>query len=439
MKLGELFVDLGVNSGGAFNALSSFAFKFENIASMATRLGDILDNVFGDTPKYAVSLKDFSMATGLSIEQLQAMEKAAKLAGTDLNSMLGLFNKARKEYNDWQEGLNPRYAEKMLKTYGITADELQRMKDPMQIIYRQIQALNRMPAQKRFTIIGSGEFPVEMLKAYNNYAKEGNEFRRDALNLDKEEIDALNEIDQLSKLLAIDADKNYNKMIAGIAKKGWYQDSIKGLQEIQNGFYDAIGASDSLWEAIKNGSRYSWDTFKNLSESLSEVIDDTGILKEIVSNLFNILEYAGNAFLDLPRVFMTIIKVVAGVGKMISSFLSGFKSGGIRGAFSAAGDAMDEYVKDLEELWGDSNTANRIKKDYGITAPQSVSDGNVGVVTPVLQNQTPLPQSTYNYSPIYNNTITTTPENVGTVIDNIAQTASHRSRQDYALARGYNG
>ena len=87
MKLGELFIDLGVNSGGAFNTLSGFAFKMTNIADLADRVNGAIEKGFGNQARWANDILNLSQALDVSAKSLQGLRIAAKEVDAPFDKM----------------------------------------------------------------------------------------------------------------------------------------------------------------------------------------------------------------------------------------------------------------------------------------------------------------------------------------------------------------
>lgn len=383
MKLGELFVELGVQSGGAFNDLSSFAFKFNQLYDLASKVSDIFDKVF-DNRKYAANLRDLSMSTGLGTDQLQAMETAAKKTGSSLDSALGFFNKVRKEHNDWVDsgGKNSGYAQKMLRTFGIGPEELKHVKEPIQLINKMMASLSKMPAEKRWTILSNGDFPLEQYKTYLKLQQIGAQERKNYLNLTKDEIISLARLNDLELEVSTNQSNRWKKLQAHFTNTEIYANYLRFIDDISEAFTKAAVSGDGFFDSIGKGWGGVLDYLSKIKIELPNALDDTGFFTNLINDAVQTLNYGLAALGDTVRFIGYLLNTIVEPVRLVMALVRAYGStdGNWKDKMAAMWEATKDWGSDFggrtEKLFTDSFTADLIRKNWQNTgeAPAPVSN-----------------------------------------------------------------
>lgn len=401
MKLGELFVDLGVNSGGAFNALSNFAFKFENLASLSERVTGWVEDFFGDTPEYAQKLNQLSKATGLSVKNLQDLKFSAERSGTTLESAVGKMSSLLTELTQWNlEGkkLDSGFFKKF-QQIGFTPDELASITKVDQLIQSIIQKINQRPEIAQFA--KSTILPQELFDTFDLYYNRREELDSLDESLTQDQINRLEKLDAKLKAVSENSSRRWNAWKADHSEM--FNNLLKMMEDLNKEFFDAVTNADSFGEAIGNACDFASKKISNLWKELSLMVDETGTLTT-----------AGNYLAEMFKTALAIvIDTIRGVGTILGA-LWDLTSGDWRSALKKLGGFIDNSA--VAGVYKDiTNPDNKNKEKYNwredfefIKMHQDELDYpmNDSLKTSFLQ-------SPVNFSPVYNTSIYTDRDNVG--------------------------
>lgn len=196
MKLGELFVDLGVNSGSAFSTLSNFAFKFNNVADAANKMIKGLEHFGGTKPlaDFSQNILDISRRLTISTDKIQGLRRAAVLTGTDFGNMarkLEEFEKERGSYVFGDRTLLNKYSK-----FGLDANALWKG-NSLDVFRQMVNVINGIKDQRlRADYMAVAGFDVREFTAWQDYFKNQALYDNDKDNLTRKQLEdseALNE------------------------------------------------------------------------------------------------------------------------------------------------------------------------------------------------------------------------------------------------------
>lgn len=334
MKLGELFVDLGVNSGSAFNTLTGFAFKFNQLFDLAKNFGGTLDSVFGKTPEYANKLNRLNQVTSLSRNTLQAMSYAAKTSKTSLDSMVGQITNLDEAFLRFRRGDSDLL--RKLSPLGITSKNILESKNSLELMEKVIKRVQAIPDDRtRYGFLQQFGLSVEDYNAYADFLENREHYEKRQINLTDEEIKNLDRIYKLRLEIEQKNEGMYNKFRAQTAPV--FEELMNYIQEIKEGFYDAVSGADSFGEAVGKACDFAVKELDKVWSNVADAIDETGFLQEFGRSLYRLFKSMLDVLIDSGRLIGYLGKAVALLFK---------------GKFVKAGEQMDAFFEN-SALFGD--------------------------------------------------------------------------------------
>lgn len=211
-KLGELFVDLGVNSGNALNSLTNFSIKFLAVKNAAQQFGNVVDGLFGDTARYGQELVKMNSITGLSTEWFQKMKFRAEQTGSSLETVVGTLKELQRENAKILMG------EGNISPFQKLGIDMSKMREPVQLLDEVMDKVLRLQPAFRQAMLSELGISEEILFMYQQKTLEVGK----SLQLTKEEIDSLSE---LSK------EWEYTKQTIS----AWWDKKIAGMSDVFRG------------------------------------------------------------------------------------------------------------------------------------------------------------------------------------------------------------
>lgn len=184
MKLGELFVDLGVNSGNALNSLTNFSIKFLALKTAASQVAGVVDDLFGGTMKYGQQLEKMNFMTGVSVEWMQKMKFSAEQVGSSFETVIGTLK------NLQQENAKIMMGEGNASPFQKLNIDVSKLRDPIALLDEIMAKVMRLePAFKQAMLaeLGISEDILFMYEQRTAKISEG-------LLLTKEEVEQVNEL-----------------------------------------------------------------------------------------------------------------------------------------------------------------------------------------------------------------------------------------------------
>lgn len=280
MKLGELFVDLGVRSGSAFSTLSNFAFKFNNVADAANKMMKGLEHFGGAKPlaDFSQNILDISRRLTISTDKIQGLRRAAILTGTDFNNMarkLEEFEKERGSFVFGDRALLNKYSR-----FGLDANALWKGSS-LDVFKQMVNVINGINDQRlKADYMAVAGFDVREFSAWQDYFRNQGIYDSDKDNLTRkqlEESEALN--DEFRKLKTnIEGISNY------IASE--LTDSMTGFVKTMNEFVN----SDTIKDVINKGKSW-WNQDGYIQREIKEFAD--GMLHPIDTISYHLNELTG--------------------------------------------------------------------------------------------------------------------------------------------------
>jgi len=195
MKLGELFVDLGVNSGSAFNTLSNFAFQFNNLATTAEKFAHGFEKVFSPAIKTAPlthNIQNLAKFLGESEKSIQGIKNAAGEIGVNWESMTGKLKKFSEDRMNFFLNPNSAFFQKQ-STFGLTDKDLRGSPlEVMRKIISVISGVGKEDLKAQFASVSG--FSQDELTAWNNFFKNRQFYEDNPWNFTSQELEQGNEL-----------------------------------------------------------------------------------------------------------------------------------------------------------------------------------------------------------------------------------------------------
>lgn len=287
MKLGELFVDLGVNSGSALNSLTTFSIKFNSLAMMAEKVGDIFDNTFGKVANFGQQLAKANRATGISVEWFQKMKWSAEQTGTSLETVISAVKGLQKANADILLGQGN------IKPYQRLNIDMSYLRNPTQLMDEIMSKLMRYNHAFQQTLLSELGISEDILDLY----KQKTINIHDSLGLTQQEVEELDDLKKEWVALRQTFSGMSSKFFAGLADEA--KTAIKWIRELINGFIDLKNAKG--WGgAIVAEFEYIVAYVENLGKNSKTM----KFLSLFIDNLKSIGEAMGEAVASAVQVSM---------------------------------------------------------------------------------------------------------------------------------------
>lgn len=274
MKLGELFVDLGVNSGSAFSTLANFAFKFNNVADTASKMIKGLEHLGGVKPlaDFSQGILDLSRRISISTDKIQGLRRASMLSGADFSSMASKLEEFEKHRAGFAKG-----DATLLKQYGIygITDEDIRTKSSLDIIRKVVNKINEINEDRfRMGLSALEGYDVRELATWTDYFKNQDLYDNDKDNLTREQLEESEALNDSFRQLKTNVD-DISKMIATQITP-YMQKFVDTINEFVN--------SETVQNVINKGKGYV-NKGKELWNKGLNLLDKYGIVDEFKEDL----------------------------------------------------------------------------------------------------------------------------------------------------------
>jgi len=407
MKLGELFIDLGVNSGGAFNALSGFAFKLTNIADLAGRVNTAIEKGFGDQARWANDILNLSQALDVSTKTLQGLRIAAKEVGTPFDRMGEKLKKLDEERLSWLAGENEDFTRKM-SWFRLNNTDIQNAQNSLELMQLMIQrTANISDNRLRESFRRAYGFNEDETRAWLNFFRERQRYENNSAVLSEEELQRQREIAYSLNNLGIATETMWNKISIGKAEV--FKDFIDWLVKSEEKFADLITRATSFREVLVGLP----SVFLENAESVKEWEDR-------LSTLYDWLQKVG-AFVNGAMAFSAILftQLKSGVG-----FKQAFK------------DAKEGYEYARGVSLGDTSTVKNVLplKTSSVSEDDYSINGMYDEIEPPVNEN-----AAWAMSQMYNDNSTTNiyVENVKDGVD--AKNDMQKTKMNMVYDRNVNG
>lgn len=245
MKLGELFVDLGVNSGNALNSLTNFSIKFLAVKNAASQFADSIDGLFGDTARYGQQLIKNNFITGQSIGWMQKMKFRAEQVGASFEDVIGTLKNLQKANADILMGQGN------IAPFQKLNIDMSKLREPSQLLDEIMSKLMRLEPAFRQALASELGISEQVLFMYQQKTLEMDK----QLLLTQEEADALNQLN-----------KDWIHLQQSIG--AWWDKKIAGMSDFFRGMMSLV----KLGLGITNESDGSVEG-KSLTDLLREQAD----------------------------------------------------------------------------------------------------------------------------------------------------------------------
>ena len=262
MKLGELFVDLGVNSGNALNSLTNFSLKFLAIKNAASQFADSIDGLFGDTARYGQQLIKNNFITGQSIGWMQKMKFRAEQVGASFEDIIGVLKNLQKANADILMGQGN------IAPFQKLNIDMSKLREPSQLLDEIMSKLMRLEPAFRQALASELGISEQVLFMYQQKTLEMDK----QLLLTQEEADALNQLNKDWIHLQQSIGAWWDKKIAGMA--GFFS-GIMALVKLGLGIENPVPEDKkipngmSLTDFLREQSNVDTSTLADVSAPLS--------------------------------------------------------------------------------------------------------------------------------------------------------------------------
>lgn len=217
MKLGELFVDLGVNAGNSLNTLTQFSIKFLAIKNMAQQMVGLFDDLFGGTARFGQGLYNQNLKLGMSVKLMQELankeEQVGVASGTTLNSLKAV-QKANADILQGQGNIKP---------YQKLGIDMSRLREPQELLDEIMQKILKLEPAFQRTMLAEFGLSEDLLVLWK---EQGIKIREDLL-LTQKDTSALNELEKSAVALKQTFSGIFNKTVVKYA-----EDLTEGLKKI---------------------------------------------------------------------------------------------------------------------------------------------------------------------------------------------------------------
>ena len=290
MKLGELFVDLGVNSGGALSSLSSFAFKFNQLAELAKTLTSAVDNMFGTTPQYAHNMTLFSQSTDVAKKSIQGMMIVAKESGGSIDDMISKIQK----YDDevFQMKIGKGNLAERLGLLGLDVNDVLKAKSGIDVISAVIKQADSISSKRdKEAFLRMEGFTTQQANIWREYLKNRAKYDNDRRILTKDEIKNLDTIWKIQQRLGNERRMALDKLRAQNAGR---------IVQWETKLNNIMMAFDDLVYGDKSLGVFAQDIARNLGvseEHIENVYDFFKKTKEVAD------DFTKSQFWDLSKEF----------------------------------------------------------------------------------------------------------------------------------------
>lgn len=214
MKLGELFVELGVDSGGAMGTLSNFAFKFNNVAEMAKKMQKSFENFGGakEMATFSQTILDLAKNLNLTTNNIQGLRRAATRSGTDFGTMTSKLAEFEKRRINAITGNDRSFFQEYAK-YGLDVKQLYGSQNPLQTMRALVNSLQKIRSDRdRQSFASAAGFSVREMEAWKDYFKNQYQYDNDALNLTQKQLEQNADLNTSLNELSIKLEDAGNKI-----------------------------------------------------------------------------------------------------------------------------------------------------------------------------------------------------------------------------------
>ena len=207
MKLGELFVDLGVDSGNALNSLAMFSGKFLTLGKMAQEVTRAIGGLYGGMTDYVVGLRNQNLITGVSIDAMQKLKFRADQLGI---SYEGVFNSLKAIQKANANILMGKGGYSGFQKLNI---EVNRLRNPLELMNETMEKLVKYQPAFRNAIMDEIGLNKELYILYTQKSKALDE----SLLITKEDTSSVSELKKEWESVSNSIDLGFKKILISTA------------------------------------------------------------------------------------------------------------------------------------------------------------------------------------------------------------------------------
>ena len=392
-KVGELFVDLTFKSDNAVATISNMITKIGLLQFGLSQIRNGFENVFGETLKTGVELRNFNAQTDFSVERMQKWKAIAEQNNVAFDSLIGAFKTLQQNRAEMLVGGGNMSPYAML---GIDPRQ-----DPLKVFDQIREKISILDKGLQRWYLGQFGLSEDLMTIFSLSNDELNNYNS-SLALTAEEVKDLTSLNQEWKGLTQDLGMVWDKFIANVSPTvsgflGDLRDIISMFSEMS----DSVDfAADGIIKSIDNIANHLEERLKN-------------------NNIVKFLHGLGGGWIEQGTKWLL---------KKAQPYIDEIK------------EIDREYKKEIA-VQNQKNKANLVnnKKDVSVNNPEFVSTKNAidstvnntpelvsakNAIDSTMNNISPIPQSINN-----NNQRNVT---VGDTYYNITTTGTNLTEQDVA-------
>lgn len=371
-KVGELFVDLTFKSDNAVATIGNMITKVGLLEFGLSRIKRGFENVFGETLKTGVELRNFNAQTDFSVEKMQRWKAIAEQNNVAFDSLIGAFKTLQQNRAEMLVGGGNASPYAML---GIDPRQ-----DPLKVFDQIREKISVLDKGLQRWYLGQFGLSEDLLTIFSLSNDELNNYNS-KLALNAEEIKDLTKLNQEWKGLTQDLGMAWDKILAASSEKltGFFSD-LRDIISMFNEMADSVDfAADGIIKSIDK-----------IANALEERLKNNSVLK----------------------------------------FLHGLGGGWVDQGMKWLFEKAQPYVDELKEIDKDPNASIYPEKKLGIKENQDyVSLPFANLMTPENAINTSVKEITPPAQSINNNQKTVS---VGDTYYNITTTGTNLTEQDVA-------
>lgn len=257
-KVGELFVDLTFKSDNAVATIGNMITKVGLLEFGLSRIKRGFENVFGETLKTGVELRNFNAQTDFSVEKMQRWKAIAEQNNVAFDSLIGAFKTLQQNRAEMLVGGGNASPYAML---GIDPRQ-----DPLKVFDQIREKISVLDKGLQRWYLGQFGLSEDLLTIFSLSNDELNNYNS-KLALNAEEIKDLTKLNQEWKGLTQDLGMAWDKILAASSEKltGFFSD-LRDIISMFNEMADSVDfAADGIIKSIDKIANALEERLKNNS------------------------------------------------------------------------------------------------------------------------------------------------------------------------------
>lgn len=255
-KVGELFVDLTFKSDNAVATIGNMITKVGLLEFGLSRIKRGFENVFGETLKTGVELRNFNAQTDFSVEKMQRWKAIAEQNNVAFDSLIGAFKTLQQNRAEMLVGGGNASPYAML---GIDPRQ-----DPLKVFDQIREKISVLDKGLQRWYLGQFGLSEDLLTIFSLSNDELNNYNS-KLALNAEEIKDLTKLNQEWKGLTQDLGMAWDKILAASSEKltGFFSD-LRDVISMFNEMADSVDfAADGIIKSIDKIANALEERLKN--------------------------------------------------------------------------------------------------------------------------------------------------------------------------------